>query len=60
MQQRFSKQKIEKELAKQAKGFRAYLIECLKLTFEAHGVCLHIVMKNEDECEVCGKFVPKS
>lgn len=58
--QRYTKEHVQKELAKQAQQFKLQLIECLKLTFEATGSCIHIVMKDEEQCAICEKYVPKN
>jgi len=55
--QQFTKEHVQKQLAKQGQQFQAYLIEVLTLTFEATGSCIHIIKKNKSECAICGKFI---
>lgn len=55
--QRYTKAHVDKQLAKQASEFQAYIIEVLRLTFDATGSCIHIVKKNKTECAICGKFI---
>ena len=54
---RFTQEHVQKQLDKQAREFQSYIIEALKLTFEATGSCIHIIKKDKHECAICGKFV---